>query len=65
MKLIILGLVMLLLFGGIGFYSISETKETETITQQDYTPKEIIYAPIECFLNETHYDIKCVEDNKW
>ena len=29
---------------------------------EDYTPKEITYAPIECFINETHYDTKCYED---
>ena len=62
-KILVLGFVCLVIIGVIGFVNYYETEEpAEEIIEEIYEEKEALYAPIECFLNETHYDTKCVED---
>lgn len=63
-KLLILATVGLLLIGSI-FYIYYEQEEPAQIinNNQEYQPKEIIYAPLDCMINESFYDVKCYEDS--
>lgn len=69
-KLIYLALTMLAILSAIAIGSLLFTPgETDEHIQQDISNMnknletyEVVYAPIECFFNETHYNVSCVDD---
>ena len=62
-KILMIGIIGLLIIVCISYVYYDSEEQVESIDEIEfYSEKEITYAPIECFINETHYDIKCYED---
>lgn len=63
MRILSLVVLCLLAITFLSLYSFNEKEVSSELPIENYEPKKIAYAPIECFVNETHYKVECVEES--